>query len=99
MVINAWKDRDTRAAIPPSNANNFKVSGTTTGVPTVQAQQAAGPRQGSGDAQPSIIIVEVLGFGGGDGGEVRPMAPFVSVEVKFKVKFHVAGIKSSAPVS
>ncbi len=32
------------------------------------AQQAVTPGQGSGNAQPSIIIVEVLGFGGGDGG-------------------------------
>lgn len=32
------------------------------------AQQAATPGQGSGSAQPSIIIVEVLGFGGGSGG-------------------------------
>ncbi len=33
------------------------------------AQQAAGPRQGSGNVQPSIIIVEVLGFGGSGDGE------------------------------
>ena len=31
------------------------------------AQQAAVPQQGSGNAQPSVIIVEVLGYGGGDG--------------------------------
>ncbi len=33
------------------------------------AQQAGLPKQGSGNAQPSIIIVEVLGFGGGSGEE------------------------------
>jgi hypothetical protein len=35
------------------------------------AQQAMTPGRGSGNAQPSIIIVEVLGFGGGD-GETSP---------------------------
>ena len=36
-------------------------------------QQAAAPAQGSGNAQPSIIIVEVLGFGGGDGCRLPKM--------------------------
>ncbi len=70
------------AALRIVNADNFKVSGITSGIPTVQApniaglseavntiepaaKQAAIPGQGSGNAQPSVIIVEVLGYGGG----------------------------------
>ncbi|MCK9913008.1 filamentous hemagglutinin family protein [Microbacteriaceae bacterium K1510] len=77
------------AALRVVNADNFKVGGATTGIPTVQApnigglteasntagaasQQASTPKQGSGNAQPSIIIVEVVGFGGGDDGEEKP---------------------------
>jgi len=33
------------------------------------AQQATTPTQSNGNAQPSIIIVEVLGFGGGSADE------------------------------
>jgi hypothetical protein len=71
------------AALHIVNAANIQVQGTSSGIPTVQApnigglteasntagaaaQQAAGPKQ-SNNAQPSIIIVEVLGFGGGEG--------------------------------
>ncbi|MBB4199992.1 hypothetical protein CCR94_21600 [Rhodoblastus sphagnicola] len=71
------------AALQILNAANIQAQGRTTGIPTVQApsisaalsatnataatQQAAAPTQGSGNAQPSVIIVEVLGYGGGDG--------------------------------
>ncbi|WP_233024227.1 filamentous haemagglutinin family protein [Rhodopseudomonas boonkerdii] len=71
------------AALQILNAANIQVQGTSTGIPTVQApsisaalstsnataasQQAATPNQGAGNAQPSVIIVEVLGYGGGDG--------------------------------
>ncbi|WP_445489680.1 filamentous haemagglutinin family protein [Rhodopseudomonas sp. RCAM05734] len=72
------------AALRIVNADNFKVSGATTGLPTVQApnitglteasntagaaaKQAETPSQGSGSAGPSVIIVEVLGYGGGTG--------------------------------
>ncbi|KZD23820.1 filamentous haemagglutinin family protein [Tardiphaga robiniae] len=70
------------AALVVVNADNFKVGGTTAGIPIVQApnvtglsaasnantatQQTAVPGQGSGNSQPSVIIVEVLGYGGGD---------------------------------
>ncbi|UZE47073.1 filamentous hemagglutinin family protein [Rhodopseudomonas sp. P2A-2r] len=69
------------------NAANIQVQGKSTGIPTVQApsisaalatsnataatQQTPTPNQGSGNAQPSVIIVEVLGYGGGNGGEER----------------------------
>ena len=69
------------AALQVLNAANIQVQGTSTGIPTVQApsisaalsisnataatQQTATPSQGSGNAQPSVIIVEVLGYGGG----------------------------------
>ncbi len=70
------------AALQIINAANITAQGNTTGVPTVQApsiaaalstsnataatQQTATP-QTSSNAQPSVIIVEVLGYGGGNG--------------------------------
>ncbi|UZE50516.1 filamentous hemagglutinin family protein [Rhodopseudomonas sp. P2A-2r] len=69
------------AALRIVNADNIKVGGVTTGVPTVQApnivaltessnataatQQATSPTPAKND-NPSVIIVEVLGYGGGD---------------------------------
>lgn len=70
------------AALQVLNAANIQVQGTSTGIPTVQgppvgaltaasnttaaSQQAAAPPPKTND-QPSIIIVEVMGYGGGDG--------------------------------
>ncbi|WP_461334877.1 filamentous haemagglutinin family protein [Bradyrhizobium embrapense] len=70
------------AALQVINAANIQVQGTSTGIPTVQgppvaaltaasnttaaSQQAAAPQPKTND-QPSIIIVEVMGYGGGDG--------------------------------
>jgi hypothetical protein len=73
------------AAVQVLNAGNIQVGGTATGVPTIQpppvaaltsanntagaAQQAAPPAPATGKDKPSIIILEFLGFGGGDGIE------------------------------
>jgi hypothetical protein len=71
------------AALQILNAANIQVQGKSTGIPTVQApnisaglaasnataatQQTAAPNAGAGNDRPSVIIVEFLGYGGGDG--------------------------------
>ncbi|MHC2465184.1 hypothetical protein ACVIHD_004196 [Bradyrhizobium embrapense] len=70
------------AALQIVNAANIQVQGTSSGIPTVQgppvgalttasntaaATQQAAPQQQQGSGQPSIVIVEVLGYGGGEG--------------------------------
>ncbi|WP_375782797.1 filamentous hemagglutinin family protein [Bradyrhizobium sp. Pha-3] len=75
------------AALQVVNAANIQVQGTSTGIPTVQgppvaaltaasnttaaSQQAAAPPPKTND-QPSIVIVEVLGYGGGEGAAPDP---------------------------
>ena len=72
------------AALMIANADNFKAGGAITGIPTIAAPNIGGlteasntaaaaadqikPDQNNANEQPSVIIVEVLGFGGGDGG-------------------------------
>ncbi len=71
------------AAFHVANSDNFQVSGVSIGIPTfvapdsgaltsasntaAAASDQAGPDKNKANAQPSVIIVEILGFGGGDG--------------------------------
>ncbi len=76
------------AALQVINAANIQVQGTTSGLPVVSgpsiaaltsannvagaSQQATAPAQSNASGQPSIIIVEVLGYGGGDSDASGP---------------------------
>ncbi|MDQ8727797.1 filamentous haemagglutinin family protein [Bradyrhizobium sp. LHD-71] len=53
--------------VPQVQVPNIGGLTEASGAAGAAAQQAAVPTQNSASAQPSIIIVEVLGFGGGDG--------------------------------
>jgi hypothetical protein len=75
------------AALQIVNAANIQAQGNVTGMPTVQlpnvsgaltastaaaaTQQTATPPAANANPQPSIIIVEVLGFGGSDSNRER----------------------------
>jgi filamentous hemagglutinin len=71
----------THAALQILNAGNIQVQGASIGIPTVQGppmgaltaannvagagQQTALPAQSNTNERPSVIIVEVIGYGGG----------------------------------
>jgi filamentous hemagglutinin family protein len=77
-------------AVQVVNADNIQVGGKSSGVPTVQAPPVAGltaanntagagaktttPTDEAPKANPSVIIVEVLGYGGGDKTDQTPPA-------------------------
>ena len=70
-IVNAAniQAQGTTTGVPTVQAPNIGGLTEASNVAGAAAQQAAVPQQGSGNSQPSIIIVEVLGFGGGSGDQ------------------------------
>ena len=78
-------------AVQVLNADNIQVGGKASGVPTVQAPNIAGLTSANNTAgaaaktatptadkpadRPSVIIVEVVGYGGGDNTDEPPLRP------------------------
>ncbi|MCK9917129.1 filamentous hemagglutinin family protein, partial [Microbacteriaceae bacterium K1510] len=70
QIVNAAniQAQGTTTGIPTVQAPNISGALTASNAAGAAAQQTTTPTQNGNAAQPSIIIVEVLGFGGEDGG-------------------------------
>ncbi|MCA1454174.1 filamentous hemagglutinin family protein [Bradyrhizobium sp. BRP22] len=70
QIINAGniQVQGSATGIPTVQAPNVSGALSASNTAGAAAQQAKTPQQGSTEAQPSLIMVEFLGFGGGDDG-------------------------------
>ncbi|WP_165421159.1 filamentous haemagglutinin family protein [Bradyrhizobium sp. Leo170] len=69
QIINAGniQVQGSSTGIPTVQAPNVSGALAASNTAGAASQQAKTPQQGSADAQPSLIMVEFIGFGGGDG--------------------------------
>ncbi|MGY3617888.1 filamentous haemagglutinin family protein [Bradyrhizobium sp. USDA 10063] len=70
QIINAGniQVQGSATGIPTVQAPNVSGALAASNTAGAASQQAKTPQQGTADAQPSLILVEFLGFGGGDDG-------------------------------
>ncbi|WP_454625216.1 filamentous haemagglutinin family protein [Bradyrhizobium cenepequi] len=73
QIINAGniQVQGSATGIPTVQAPNVSGALAASNTAGAASQQARTPQQGSAEAQPSVIIVEFIGFGGGDDGSSR----------------------------